>query len=66
MEARIILNELLDKYTEHGTAQFAVPNILKVPPISDHGNVMEIASFFGGTEQLKEAVNQLQELLYAA
>lgn len=65
-EARIILNELLDKYTDHGTAQFAVPQILKVSPISDHGNVMEIASFFGGTKRLREAVNQLQELLYAA
>jgi hypothetical protein len=28
--------------------------------------VMEIAKFFGGTEELKEAVNQLQTLLYAA
>ncbi|MCX5817304.1 MAG: DEAD/DEAH box helicase family protein [Proteobacteria bacterium] len=65
-EARIILNELLDKYTDHGTAQFAVPHVLKVPPLSDHGNVMEIASFFGGTKRLRDAVNQLQELLYAA
>jgi hypothetical protein len=28
--------------------------------------VIEIASFFGGPEKLKEAVNQLQTLLYAA
>jgi type I restriction enzyme R subunit len=65
-EARAILNELLEKYAEHGTAQFVLPDVLEVPPLSAHGNVMEIAEFFGGTEELKEAVNQLQTLLYAA
>ncbi len=29
-----ILEELLEKYAEHGTTQFAIPEILKVPPIS--------------------------------
>ena len=65
-EARAVLDELLEKYAEHGTAQFAIPDVLKVPPISDRGNVMEIASLFGGPDQLKEAVGELQTLLYAA
>jgi type I restriction enzyme R subunit len=65
-EAKMILNELLDKYADYGTAQFIIPDVLKVPPISDHGNVIEIANLFGGPERLKEAVNQLQTLLYAA
>ena len=65
-EAKAILNELLDKYTDYGTAQFIIPDVLKIPPISQHGNVMEIAGFFGGSEKLREAVNQLQTLLYAA
>jgi type I restriction enzyme R subunit len=65
-EAKAILNELLDKYTDYGTAQFIIPDVLKVPPISRHGNVIEIAGFFGGSEKLREAVNQLQTLLYAA
>ncbi len=43
-KARAILNELLDKYAEHGTAKFVIPDILKVPPISEHGNVIEIAT----------------------
>ena len=64
--ARAVLEELLDKYAEHGTAQFAIPDILKVPPISDHGNVMEIVKQFGGPERLREAINKLQSLLYAA
>ena len=65
-EARTILEELLEKYSEHGTAQFKMPMVLKVPPISEHGNVREIADYFGGAERLKEAVDQLQVLLYAA
>jgi type I restriction enzyme R subunit len=64
--AGAVLNELLDKYAEHGTAQFVIPDVLKVSPISNHGNVVEIADFFGGPEPLKKAVNELQTLLYAA
>lgn len=65
-EARKVLDELLDKYTEHGTAQFVVPDVLEVPPICGHGNVMQIARYFGGEEKLVEAIRQLQTLLYAA
>jgi type I restriction enzyme, R subunit len=65
-EARSILGELLDKYAEYGTAQFLLPDVLQVPPISHRGNVLEIAKMFGGSEKLREAVNQLQSLLYAA
>lgn len=65
-EARAILGDLLDKYAEHGTAQFVIPDVLELPPISERGNVIEIAGFFGGPAALREAVNQLQALLYAA
>jgi len=65
-EARQVLHELLEKYAEHGTTQFAIPEILDVPPLSEHGNVMEIAVLFGGTDKLRQAVNDLQTLLYAA
>jgi type I restriction enzyme R subunit len=65
-EARAILDELLEKYAEHGVAQLVIPDILKLPPISAHGNVMEIAGLFGGADRLRDAVNQLQTLLYAA
>jgi type I restriction enzyme R subunit len=64
--ARSVLDELLEKYVEFGTAQFQMPDVLKVPPISRHGNVIEIAGLFGGADQLREAVGQLQQLLYAA
>ena len=64
--ARQILEELLEKYAEHGTAQFVLPDVLQVPPISDHGNVIEIAKHFGGAEKLREAIHELQTILYAA
>jgi len=65
-DARSVLDELLDKYAEHGAAQFAIPDALEVPPISERGNVIEIAKFFGGAGELRAAVNELQNLLYAA
>ncbi|MBI5315144.1 MAG: DEAD/DEAH box helicase family protein [Nitrospirae bacterium] len=65
-QAKVILAELLEKYAEYGTAQFVIPDVLKVPPISKRGNVMEIAGFFGGPDQLRMGVHQLQTLLYAA
>jgi type I restriction enzyme, R subunit len=65
-EARTILSQLLEKYAEHGTSEFAIPESLKVPPVSDYGNVMEIARLFGGAENLRSAVARMQELLYSA
>ncbi|MGB7922863.1 MAG: DEAD/DEAH box helicase family protein [Pyrinomonadaceae bacterium] len=65
-EAREILRELLEKYAEYGAAQFVLPDILKVPPISGYGNTGEIEKLFGGPQKLKRAVEQLQSLIYAA
>ena len=65
-EAREILNDLLEKYATDGELQFTLPDVLKVPPISSHGNVNEIMGKFGGADNLRNAVNQLQSLLYAA
>jgi type I restriction enzyme R subunit len=65
-EAKKILDELLDKYTEHGTAQFVLPDVLQLPPINEHGTILDIAKLFGGEDRLVDAVNQLQTLLYAA
>ncbi|MFO0157916.1 MAG: EcoAI/FtnUII family type I restriction enzme subunit R, partial [bacterium] len=59
-EARQILDELLDRYTENGTDQLRLPDALRISPISEHGNAMEIAAKFGGADQLRDAVAQLQ------
>lgn len=65
-EARQILDELLEKYAEHGDAQFVLPDVLQVPPISAHGQPTEIMKLFGGPIPLRQAVTELQGLLYAA
>ena len=65
-QARGILNALLDKYAVHGPSEFSIPESLKVPPLSELGNVSEIISLFGDAEQFREAVIKLQEILYAA
>ena len=65
-EARQVLEELLDKYAEHGDAQFLLPDVLRVPPLSRHGTVGEIVELFGDAEKLRAAVTELQAELYAA
>jgi type I restriction enzyme R subunit len=49
-----------------GEVQFVLPEVLKVPPISNRGNVPEIINRFGGADELRLAVTELQKLLYAA
>ena len=65
-EARAVLDALIEKYAEHGSAQFKLPDVLEVPPFNGWGNVVELASRFGGSHRLREAVNDLQRLIYAA
>ncbi|MCZ7593685.1 MAG: hypothetical protein M5U16_01310 [Hyphomicrobium sp.] len=54
----------MEKYAEHGDAQFVLPDVLRVPPISTHGQPAEIIKLFGGPDQLRQAVNDLQGMLY--
>ena len=61
-----MLDELLEKYAEHGSAQFTPPDVLHIPPISTHGAPAEIIASFGGEISSRDAVNELQSELYAA
>jgi type I restriction enzyme, R subunit len=63
--ARRVLNDILEKYIEYGTAEFKIPDILKLPPISERGTVLEIALLFNGAENLRSAVGEMQTLLYS-
>lgn len=65
-EARDVLEDLLDKYAEHGIAQLDDLRVLEVPPLDRHGSPVEIATRFGGRTELQEAVERLEELLYAS
>jgi len=56
-------------HKEHKTTTSAYrsgSDFRKLPPINEHGNVMEIARRFGGEERLIDAVGQLQAMLHAA
>lgn len=66
-KARKILLEILSSYADFGVGQFdELPEALKVSPLSEHGNIVEIAHKFGGMENFRTAVKEMQELLYAA
>jgi type I restriction enzyme R subunit len=65
-KAKAVLLDILMKYEDHGAEQFEILDVLKVPPISDRGNVREIIQMFGGADRLRAAVSQLQTELYVA
>lgn len=64
-EAREILEVLLEKYAESGPGELTLAT-LRVQPMRGLGTPVEIAARFGGSDQLRQAVDRLQELLYAA
>ena len=65
-DARAILSALLDRYANGGADELALPQALKVQPVSDFGNPSEIARRFGGPQPMREAVAELTAALYAA
>ena len=64
-EAREVLDAVIEKYAEHGSAQLKLPDVLEVPPLSEWGNVIELSARFGGSTALRGAVAEMQRLLYA-
>lgn len=64
-DAQEIINIIISKYIDFGLDQLK-PEIITVEPISSKGNVMEIADKFGGIEELKSIIEELQKELYAA
>ena len=66
VNGQFVLQALLDKYSQHGPDELKIPDALYVPPVSEFGNVPEILKIFGGADQLRNAVAELQKLLYEA
>ncbi len=64
-QAREVLELLLEKYAEFGISQLDL-RVLEVPPLKDLGTPVEIAARFGGSAELRQAVDRLGELIYAA
>ena len=63
-DARAILEALVDKYAEHGASELDLQTTFKAN--FPEYNILEIAEKFGGVEQLRAAMLQLQNLLYSA
>jgi type I restriction enzyme R subunit len=57
-EGREILDRMLEKYASNVEFQFTLPDVLKVPPISQRGNVNEIIGKFCGADQLRAAIHR--------
>jgi type I restriction enzyme R subunit len=64
-KAQEIIQLIIDKYIEFGANELT-PNIIQVHPISEKGNVMEIVQEFGGINEFKKVLTEIQQLLYAA
>ena len=62
--ALAILDELLEKYVETGVDEITNTLVFKLLPSTKHLNALEVARQFGGPTQLREAISQLQILLY--
>lgn len=64
-KAKEILNIILQKYIDYGVGQIK-PDIITVAPITQKGNPIEILDEFGGVDNFKKLIEDLQILLYAA
>lgn len=62
--AKEVLNMILEKYIDYGINQIR-PDIISAEPIRQSGNEIEIVNEFGGMDKYKQAIEQLQTLLYA-
>jgi type I restriction enzyme R subunit len=67
LQARAVLEALLDKYQHEGTIDdLADVKILQIPPFSAMGTQIELVRHFGGKkDDFEQAVHDLQSALYA-
>jgi type I restriction enzyme R subunit len=61
--AKKVLILILEKYVDYGLNQIR-PDIISVEPIVQQGNPIEIVNEFGGIDEFKKAIEELQTLLY--
>ena len=64
VEARKVLEALLEKYATDGITQLENTTVLKLDPFRQMGAPAHIAKFFGGKEQYFLAVKELENLIY--
>ena len=61
-----ILKDLLEKYSDNNELELTDTKILQLKPFEGYGSPMEIVDVFGGKEKYIEAVEELEDELYAS
>ncbi len=61
--ARDVIDVLLDRYSERGPSEIT-PAALQVPPLNDRATVVELVDAFGGRDDLRSWLADLQRWLY--
>jgi type I restriction enzyme R subunit len=64
LQARAVLDGLLQKYQDDGIAGLDNPRILKVAPFNTMGTPVELLKSFGGRSGFEQAVHEVQSALY--
>lgn len=62
--ARRVIETLLDKYAQGGLESLEDPSILRVPPFTELGSVVEIYRSLGGPDGYDRVVRDLESALY--
>ncbi len=65
-KAQRVIEALLNKYMDEGILQIEEPKILTISPFSEFGTPTEIVNSFGGLENYKQAISELEKELYIA
>ena len=62
--AKEVLEALLDKYMNKGITEITTTEVLRLDPFMKLGKPSKIASYFGGKEGYKHALEELQNAIY--
>ena len=62
--ARKVLELLLDKYADEGIGNIEQMEVLRVAPLDQFGSPVEIIQVFGGKQQYRAALRELERSLY--
>jgi type I restriction enzyme R subunit len=63
-QARAVLDALLAQYADEGVLNLDDTNVLKIPPLSAMGSVVQLIKAFGDRKGFEKAVHELQSALY--
>ena len=63
-KAREVLEALLDKYADRGVYEIEDPAILRIDPFQKMGQPTKIVGYFGGKEEYRQAVRELEQAIY--